>query len=61
MGLAGLISVIFGVILVSRPWAGVLTLAMLVGIYAIAFGVLLVFLSLRVKGVAKRLIGAAHA
>jgi uncharacterized membrane protein HdeD (DUF308 family) len=61
LGLAGVISVIFGVLLVARPVAGLVTLAWLVGVYAIAFGVLLVFLSLRVKGVAKRVLGAARA
>jgi uncharacterized membrane protein HdeD (DUF308 family) len=61
MGLAGLASVIFGVLLVARPVAGVLTLLWLIGVYAIAFGVFLVFLAFRVKGVAKRVTGAVHA
>ena len=61
LGLAGVISVIFGVLLVARPAAGVLTVLWLIGVYAIAFGVVLVFLALRVKSVAKRVVGAAHA
>jgi uncharacterized membrane protein HdeD (DUF308 family) len=61
MGLAGLASVIFGVLLVARPVAGVLTLLWLIGVYAIAFGIFLVFLAFRVKGVVKRVAGAVHA
>jgi len=61
MGLAGLASVIFGVLLVARPGAGVLTLLWLIGVYALAFGIFLVFLAFRVKGIAKRVLGAVHA
>jgi len=61
LGLAGLASVIFGILLVARPGAGVLTLLWLIGVFAIAFGVFLVFLAFRVKSVAKRVLGAARA
>jgi uncharacterized membrane protein HdeD (DUF308 family) len=48
--LAGLASVIFGALLIARPAAGALTLLWLFAVYAIAFGVMLVLLALRVRG-----------
>lgn len=50
LGLAGLASVIFGILLVSRPGAGVLALSWLIGAYALVYGVLLVGLALRLRG-----------
>ncbi len=50
MGLSGLLSVIFGIILIVNPGPGLLTLLWIVSIYAIAFGVSLILLSLRVRG-----------
>jgi uncharacterized membrane protein HdeD (DUF308 family) len=51
--LAGIASVIFGVLLIVQPAAGALTLLWLFAVYAIAFGVLLAF---RVRGGIKRLV-----
>ncbi len=42
LGLAGVLSIVFGIILFVRPGAGLLTILWLVGIYAIVFGVLLI-------------------
>jgi uncharacterized membrane protein HdeD (DUF308 family) len=42
MALAGVLSVILGVLLALRPAAGLLSLVWVIGIYAIAFGVLLI-------------------
>ena len=42
LGLAGLFSIIFGIVLFIRPGAGLLTILWLVGIYAIIFGVLFI-------------------
>ncbi len=50
LGLGGLLSVIFGVFLVLSPGEGILTLLLLVGIYSIIFGVSLLMLGLRVRG-----------
>jgi uncharacterized membrane protein HdeD (DUF308 family) len=54
LGLAGVASVIFGVLLVARPGAGALTLLWLIATYAIAFGIMLLLLAFKVGGVAKR-------
>jgi uncharacterized membrane protein HdeD (DUF308 family) len=47
--LAGVASVIFGVLLIAQPAAGALTLLWLFAVYAIAFGVLLVLLALKLR------------
>lgn len=53
--LAGLASVAFGVLLMARPGSGALAVLWLIASYAIVFGVLLVVLAFRVKGVARRI------
>lgn len=50
MGLSGILSVLFGVALAVLPAVGLLALAWLIGIYAIAFGALLMVLAYRVRG-----------
>jgi uncharacterized membrane protein HdeD (DUF308 family) len=50
LGLAGLASVVFGVLLLVHPGAGVLTVLWLIGAYAVLTGILLVVLSFKVKG-----------
>jgi uncharacterized membrane protein HdeD (DUF308 family) len=42
LGLAGLLSIIFGIILFIRPGTGLLAILWLVGIYAIIFGILFI-------------------
>jgi uncharacterized membrane protein HdeD (DUF308 family) len=49
LGLSGLLSIVFGLLLVLRPGEGALTLVWLIGGYAIIFGVLLVVLALRLR------------
>jgi uncharacterized membrane protein HdeD (DUF308 family) len=49
LGLAGLASVLFGVLLFARPGAGALAVTWLIGFYAVSFGILLVALGFRVK------------
>ena len=51
--LGGLASVLFGTLLVYQPGAGALAVLTLIAAYAVVFGVLLVMLSFRVKGMAK--------
>ncbi len=50
--LAGLASVLFGVLILAFPSAGALSIVWLLGIYALAFGALMVALSFKVKALA---------
>ncbi len=52
MGLSGLASIVFGVLLILFPGAGILTLLWLVAAYSIVFGVVMIILSFRLKGFA---------
>jgi uncharacterized membrane protein HdeD (DUF308 family) len=54
LGLSGLASVIFGLILVFRPGAGALALIWVIAAYAIIFGVLLIYLAFKVRGMGQR-------
>lgn len=57
--LSGAFSILFGLLLLARPGAGALALTWMIGGYAIAFGVLLIALSFRLKGLGNRLKAAA--
>jgi uncharacterized membrane protein HdeD (DUF308 family) len=48
-GLAGLLSIILGVLLFSSPSAGLLAWAWLIGAYAIAYGALYIVAGFRLK------------
>jgi len=50
LGLAGLLSIAFAVMLVVFPLAGALSIVWLLALYAITFGVVLVVLGFRVRG-----------
>jgi uncharacterized membrane protein HdeD (DUF308 family) len=52
---SGIISIIFGVVLVANPAAGALAMVWVIGIYAVAFGVMMIVLAFRVRGLPKRL------
>jgi uncharacterized membrane protein HdeD (DUF308 family) len=58
LGLGGLASVAFGMLLVARPGEGALAVLWLIGAYALVFGVTLLLLALRVRGFAKRVTSA---
>jgi uncharacterized membrane protein HdeD (DUF308 family) len=49
--LGGIASVAFGVIVALQPGAGALAMVWLIGAYAIAFGVLLIALGFRLRGI----------
>ncbi|MOA39044.1 hypothetical protein D3C78_1607920 [compost metagenome] len=49
LGLSGVVSILFGAMLVVQPGAGALALVWVIGIYAVFFGILLLVFSLRLK------------
>jgi uncharacterized membrane protein HdeD (DUF308 family) len=54
-------SIAFGALLILYPGSGLLALVWLVGIYAVIFGIALVMLGVRLRGVAGELPGSARA
>ncbi len=59
LALSGVLSVLFGIIMFVAPGAGALAVIWVIGAYAIVFGVLLIWLGLRLKKRSER--GAAAA
>ena len=55
LGLAGALSIIFGIVVVFEPDAGALAVVWTVGAYALLFGITLVVLAFRVRALGKRL------
>lgn len=49
LALGGVVSIVFGVLLVVMPGAGILSLMWLIGIWAVLFGVVFIFLALRLR------------
>jgi uncharacterized membrane protein HdeD (DUF308 family) len=49
LALAGIASVIFGFLLIFRPFAGAIVIAWWIGAYALVFGALLIVLSFRLR------------
>jgi uncharacterized membrane protein HdeD (DUF308 family) len=47
--LDGILSVAFGILLITRPIAGVLAVVRLIGVYSIAYGVMLAMLAVRLR------------
>jgi uncharacterized membrane protein HdeD (DUF308 family) len=52
LGLSGLLSLAFGILLLVRPGEGALALVLLIGAYMVAIGVMAVALSLRLRKMA---------
>jgi uncharacterized membrane protein HdeD (DUF308 family) len=50
LGLAGALAIAFGVLLVARPAVGLLTLALLLGWFAVLYGSALIALGFRLRG-----------
>lgn len=61
LGLSGAASILFGVLLLSRPVAGLVVLALLMGAYMVAIGVLATALALRLRKLNKRLASGGSA
>lgn len=57
LGLAGLVSIVFGFVLVAQPGLGLLTLVWLVASYAVVFGMVLVALALKARKFARQTAG----
>jgi uncharacterized membrane protein HdeD (DUF308 family) len=51
LGLSGVLSILFGVLLILFPGTGILTVLWLVSAYAIIFGVVMVILAFRLRGI----------
>ena len=58
LGLSGAASVLFGVLLLARPGAGLLVFAIMIGAYMTVIGMLTVALSLRLRRVQQKLISS---
>jgi uncharacterized membrane protein HdeD (DUF308 family) len=61
LGIAGVLSVSFGLLLVIFPGAGALSVVWLIGVYAIAFGVTFIALGFRLRGVEREVSTIRHA
>ena len=55
LALAGVLSVAFGVLLVMNPGAGALSVILVIGAYALMFGLLLLMLAFKLRSVRMRL------
>ena len=55
LGLAGVVAILFGVLLIARPGAGLVALAFLLGWFAIFYGVVLIALGLRLRRLVREL------
>src|SRR5688572_5810876 len=58
LGFSGLMSIIFGLLIMYRPGAGLIAIALLIGAYMMALGIFGVALALRLRKVGQNLSGA---
>ena len=61
LGLSGAMSILFGLLIMWRPGAGLITIALLIGAYMMALGVFGVALSLRLRKMGQALGSASSA
>jgi uncharacterized membrane protein HdeD (DUF308 family) len=57
--LAGILSIAFGVLILAYPEAGLLSVIWLIGLYAVLYGIAMLILGFRLKGLAGNLPAAA--
>jgi uncharacterized membrane protein HdeD (DUF308 family) len=50
LGLTGVVSLVFGVLLIANPLAGTAAIVWVIGVYAVVFGVMMVVVGLRAMG-----------
>jgi uncharacterized membrane protein HdeD (DUF308 family) len=55
--LSGLLSIVFGVLLIAQPAAGTIAIIWLIGSYAIMFGIVMILLAFKLKGFKDRFAG----
>jgi uncharacterized membrane protein HdeD (DUF308 family) len=60
LGLAGVLSVVFGILLAAQPGSRALALIWIIATYSLLFGILLIVLAFRVRGLQSRY-GQRHA
>jgi uncharacterized membrane protein HdeD (DUF308 family) len=53
LGITGIVSILFGILLIAAPFAGALALLWAVGVYAVVFGVMLIGVGLRLLGASR--------
>jgi uncharacterized membrane protein HdeD (DUF308 family) len=58
LGLSGVLSILFGALIIYRPDAGLIAIALLIGAYMLALGILAVALSLRLRRMCSALTAA---
>jgi uncharacterized membrane protein HdeD (DUF308 family) len=57
---AGIVSVLFGIVLIIQPGAALITLLWFVGAYAVIFGVIIVVWAFRLRGAVRAVSDGAH-
>lgn len=61
LGLSGLLSILFGVLVLSNPGAGVVSIMWMVGTVAILLGILLIVVAFKLRGMGDKIADAAAA
>jgi uncharacterized membrane protein HdeD (DUF308 family) len=54
LAIAGILSIVFGVLLFLFPTSGAITIVWIIGAFAIAFGIAMIVLGWRLRGIHQR-------
>lgn len=60
LGIAGVISIIFGIVMLVWPGSALLSFVWLIGVFAVIFGIMFIVTGWRLKGMNDRLGGSGH-